>query len=435
MSSLPTVKLFDLVLISGRTPGILVSISEGTAVVMVPPGGTGEANTGFVLLSGVSLDKIQTHLLVGDQVQVGSSLGFLVELDDRNEQAIVIEEQTGIILRERRDLVRPLPPLEPPPGVEPASWAWQLLEMQAAARADLHGVVIKTFRGFDGREVVVVGGSGGKWKGREFKDRTGTLIGTAMTVQAQAGRWTDMFRGSIAQVRLHGALNTVEVAIEHLIDARTRYHLTWDMYIPARFKTPTRPSTPIQDGALMQWWPPSDMRDMDRDGTWICEAVRGVRLDVRVDCEDPLLKKPVTNRLKDYHGRIGRIQLKPTHNLSAHKIAVMFDAGANPMAWPENFRPVRTRGAGSIAEFTVRVVIIGPDVNGSEVHIGRYAQVRPEASNGDRVSVVFALDQERVPGQGFLPPAQGVFPVKSLCSISELYSGDSKDFIPVLELP
>ncbi|KAJ7698424.1 hypothetical protein B0H16DRAFT_1484481 [Mycena metata] len=391
-----SVQIFDRVLISGRTPGILLSISDGTAVVMVPPGQPGQHNSDFMLVRGISVDEIQPYLLVGDQLKVGSSVGFLVELDDQNEQAIVIEEQTGIILRERRDLVRHLPPLEPPPGVEPALWAWHLLETQAAARANLHGVVIQTFRGFDGREVEILGfsdkspksakierkllagfpenGCDLKWKGREFKGQAGTLIGTAMTVQAQAGRWTDMFRGAIAQVKL------------------TRYHLTWDMYIPPRFKAPARPPTPIQD--------------VDRDGTWICEAVRGVRLDVRVDCEDPLLKKPVSNRLKRFHGQIGR----------THMIKVMFDAAVNPMGWPENFRPVRTRGTSSIAEFTVRVVIIGPHMNGSEVYVGRYARVRPEDSDGDRVSVVFALDQERVPGQGFLPPGQGIFPVKSLCS-------------------
>jgi hypothetical protein len=73
-------------------------------------------------------------------------------------------------------------------------------------------------------------------------------------------------------------------------------------------------------------------------------------------------------------------------------------------------------GRESIAAVEVRVIIIGPDVNGDKTHLGEYAQTMPSkhadpnrVNLTDVVRVKFAITPLRV------DPREGLFPLYSLC--------------------
>ncbi|KAJ6574192.1 hypothetical protein B0H19DRAFT_1063177 [Mycena capillaripes] len=85
-----------------------------------------------------------------------------------------------------------------------------------------------------------------------------------------------------------------------------------------------------------------------------------------------------------------------------------------------------------IADAEIRVIVIGPDLAGSDVHIGRYAQTipselrdrgPPENRLGEVVHVKFAID----PDAAMLVPGKALFPLYSLCRSVNTQPPSAKD--------
>ncbi|KAF8151185.1 hypothetical protein K438DRAFT_1778841 [Mycena galopus ATCC 62051] len=156
----------------------------------------------------------------------------------------------------------------------------------------------------------------------------------------------------------------------------------------------------------------------DNDGSWLTlPGLANKRVDVCIEgVNRTLYPKHASAKARQCEGRDGTLYpfTKPLHTTNFHKsgVKVKLDKlGGTANIPADAIRPQRYLGPGvSIAEEEGRVVIIGPDVDGSRVHIGDYALVQPETripDSPDFVEVKFT----RHAG----PPFTGWFQVGALC--------------------
>jgi hypothetical protein len=124
------------------------------------------------------------------------------------------------------------------------------------------------------------------------------------------------------------------------------------------------------------------------------------------------------------NGRSGYVIIPPNFKYKTKKANTKLGLPLKNVGIPvNNLRPQRTmydlhihEGRESIAAVEVRVIIIGPDVNGDKTHLGEYAQTMPsehadpnQVKLTDVVRVKFAVTPLRV------EPGEGLFPLYSLC--------------------
>ncbi|KAF8185643.1 hypothetical protein K438DRAFT_2155553 [Mycena galopus ATCC 62051] len=156
----------------------------------------------------------------------------------------------------------------------------------------------------------------------------------------------------------------------------------------------------------------------DNDGSWLMlPGLANKRVDVCIEgVNRTLYPKHASAKARQCEGRDGTLYpfRKPLHTANFHKsgVKVKLDKSGGTANIPADaIRPQRYLGPGvSIAEEEGRVVIIGPDVDGSRVHIGDYALVQPGAPIPDFPDFV-QVKFTRHAG----PPFTGWFQVEALC--------------------
>ncbi|KAJ7194704.1 hypothetical protein GGX14DRAFT_404492 [Mycena pura] len=136
----------------------------------------------------------------------------------------------------------------------------------------------------------------------------------------------------------------------------------------------------------------------ETDGRWLCiPGLARKRVDVKVegvaDLNDRKFRTSATIRALE--GRTGYLLLeKPVleRSLDSQKIDV-YAVGKNGSKHglaPKCIRPVRQTDSGTpITQVLVRVVIIGPDLDGDAGMLGRYAQTEPERPHDKGRDVVY----------------------------------------------
>jgi len=144
----------------------------------------------------------------------------------------------------------------------------------------------------------------------------------------------------------------------------------------------------------------------ETDGRWLCiPGLARKRVDVKVegvvDLDDRKFRTSATIRALE--GRTGYLLLEKAvleRSLDSQKIDV-YAVGKNGTKHgvaPKCIRPVRQTDSGTpLTEVLVRVVIIGPDVDGVAEMLGRYAQTEPERPHDKGRDVVYVrLETQRL---------------------------------------
>ncbi|KAF8134068.1 hypothetical protein K438DRAFT_1787365 [Mycena galopus ATCC 62051] len=156
----------------------------------------------------------------------------------------------------------------------------------------------------------------------------------------------------------------------------------------------------------------------DTDGRWLAlPGLANKRVDIRIEgVERTAYPKHASVKARQCEGRDGTLYpfSKPLHPANFHKsgVKVKLDKSGGTANIPADaIRPQRFIFPGvSIAEKEGRVVIIGPDVEGSHLHTGDYALVQPGLPDPDFPDIV-EVKFTRHAG----PPFTGCFHVGALC--------------------
>ncbi|KAF8183528.1 hypothetical protein K438DRAFT_1975003 [Mycena galopus ATCC 62051] len=156
----------------------------------------------------------------------------------------------------------------------------------------------------------------------------------------------------------------------------------------------------------------------DTDGRWLAlSGLANKRVDVRIDgVGRTSYPKHASSKARQCEGRDGILYpfSKPLHPANFHKsgVKVKLDTSGGTANIPADaIRPQRFLSPGvSIADKEGRVVIIGPDVEGSHLHTGDYALVQPGQPDPD-LSDIVEVKFTRHAG----PPFTGWFHVGALC--------------------
>ena len=144
----------------------------------------------------------------------------------------------------------------------------------------------------------------------------------------------------------------------------------------------------------------------ETDGRWLCiPGLARKHVDVKVEgvvgLDDRKFRTSATIRALE--GRTGYLLLEKAvleRSLDSQKIDV-YAVGKNGTKHgvaPKCIRPVRQTDSGTpLTEVLVRVVIIGPDVDGVAEMLGRYAQTEPERPHDKGRDVVYVrLETQRL---------------------------------------
>lgn len=158
------------------------------------------------------------------------------------------------------------------------------------------------------------------------------------------------------------------------------------------------------------------------NGSWLTHpALINKRIDVRVDVTivEQRWLAGWTQRARKAHGKVGYIVIVAGDKVETTMLHVRLGAtGSKVMLPASNLRPERTMyqdlahpTSESITSAEVRVIIVGPDLQNSREHIGKYALVMPNAT---------AADDEiaKVKFEAWFPNLEatyGLFPLFSLC--------------------
>ncbi|KAK7033847.1 hypothetical protein R3P38DRAFT_2916686 [Favolaschia claudopus] len=310
-----------------------------------------------------------------------------------------------------------------------------------------------TGKAFEGRQVRVVGGVA-HFQGREFKGKTGQVIGCTVAASPPNKNTKDplpleaesmlllrnlknLWRDATLQVRLHHSAQIIQVDIKHVQDTNTFLPLLQSIHVPwtkpPRPISPPRPVTPppvalSQDPA---WRDPSssltalqrtitELETGQSNGQWLSHpALQMKRIDVVIDTTfvPPFWANRWPKELASAGGRTGHIVITPAFQPRKQKIIVKIDPlGFNLYCPVENLRPQRTlyipflhEGRECISTTSVRVLIIGCDTAGSLVEVGCYARTVPDTLLEGSLEVMFPVD-----AVGNAPPKKR-FPLVSLC--------------------
>jgi hypothetical protein len=194
---------------------------------------------------------------------------------------------------------------------------------------------------------------------------------------------------------------------------------------------------------------PSSLLDTDvvhcllaeSNGQWLAQIeLVEKRVDIVVDTSviTPYWMANWSQAATNANGQSGYVIIPPDFKYDKKKATAKLGLPLRNVGIPvNNLRPQRTmydqhirEGRESIATVEVRVIIIGPDVNGDQTHLGEYAQTMPSEDADKRVNlndvvrVKFAITPLRV------EPGEGLFPLYSLCrSLNKQPAGANRSMI------
>ncbi|KAJ7886951.1 hypothetical protein B0H13DRAFT_2342691 [Mycena leptocephala] len=254
---------------------------------------------------------------------------------------------------------------------------------------------VYTGKGFEGRKVTVRGGKK-VFKGNSYKGRHGSVVGGFLAAQKAPNKNSRDWESP--EMQLEGTQTIVQVAIEHLEDRHTRMPLVQTAYV--EWEGPLRDRTPSLEPSSSPIWTgpdvprnPAEQRALDAasaesNGQWLSQIeVVEKRVDIVVDTSiiTPYWMANWSQATTNAHGESGYVIIPPNFKYDKKKATAKMGFPSRNVGVPvNNLRPQRTMfeqhihaGRESIAAVEVRVIIIGPDVNGDKTHLGEYAQTMP----------------------------------------------------------
>ncbi|KAJ7807243.1 hypothetical protein B0H13DRAFT_2386553 [Mycena leptocephala] len=275
----------------------------------------------------------------------------------------------------------------------------------------------KTMRDFITKHVRVIGGKK-TFKGNNYKGRYGFVVGGVLVAQKGPNKnskdWESpetqvqkilrgvkvksAWEGATMSIRLENSQSIIEVAIEHLEDRHKKMPLVQTAYVewegPLRERTPSPPLSwsPIWTGPDVPR-DPAEQRALDAasaesNGQWLTQIeLVDKRVDIVVDTSviTPYWHANWSQAASNANGHSGYVIIPPNFKYEKKKANAKLGLPLKNVGIPvNNLRPQRTMyeqhihaGRESIAAVEVRVIIIGPDVNGDQTHLGEYAQTMP----------------------------------------------------------
>ncbi|KAJ7800168.1 hypothetical protein B0H13DRAFT_1932763 [Mycena leptocephala] len=275
---------------------------------------------------------------------------------------------------------------------------------------------VYTGNGFEGREVRVIGGKK-VFKGNNYKGCYGFVVGGVLVVQKGPNKNSKDWESLETQVKKMPLVQTAYVEWEGPLRERT------PSPPPSRspvWTGPDVPRDPAEQRAL-------DAASAESNGEWLTQIELVDKcVDIVVDTLviTPYWHANWSQAASNANGRSGYVIIPPNFKYKTKKANTKLGLPLKNVGIPvNNLRPQRTmydlhihEGRESIAAVEVRVIIIGPDVNGDKTHLGEYAQTMPsehadpnQVKLTDVVRVKFAVTPLRV------EPGEGLFPLYSLC--------------------